>query len=327
MPRKKQKVLDLAASDELGLDEKPEEKPSRDWFLTLNHPTPQAIAEFEEFCSHGLVYACLCHEVGQKCGTPHMHVYFYMANTSVFSLVKRYFVHSQPNIQPARGTPTQSRQYLRGPHIYADETKTPKPLNKTFKEWGTLPVQGKRTDIDFARAAAYSGMSTKNFIRHATSYTSIKAFQLINTYEDPPFRTGMKVVWVYGPPEQGKSKFCFDSCLAKNDKRFFCPMDATHWEGYDGHQNVILEEFRSSFMPWADLLRLLDVYPMRVNCKFGSAPLVAKVIFINSVFSPLEVYSSIKEDRYQLYRRIFKCYHCFKEDGQYKREVVELPRE
>lgn len=77
------------------------------------------------------------------------------------------------------------------------------------------------------------------------------------------------------------------------------------WEGYDGHDDVIIDDYRRDFCKFRVLLHLLDHYPMRVECKGGSRQFRAKRLFITSPKSPTETWAGrTDEDLYQLTRRI-----------------------
>lgn len=67
------------------------------------------------------------------------------------------------------------------------------------------------------------------------------------------------------------------------------------WDGYQDQENVVLDEFRGG-IDVAHLLRWLDRYPVRVEIKGSSKPLVAKKIWITSNISPLMWYPLIDEE-------------------------------
>jgi len=57
------------------------------------------------------------------------------------------------------------------------------------------------------------------------------------------------------------------------------------WCGYQGEDNVIFDEFRGG-IDIAHLLRWFDRYPVRVEIKGSSVPLVASKIWITSNLAP-----------------------------------------
>ena len=41
----------------------------------------------------------------------------------------------------------------------------------------------------------------------------------------------------------------------------FRPLNYKWWEGYDGHEVVLLDDIRKDFCKFHELLTLLDIYP------------------------------------------------------------------
>lgn len=82
--------------------------------------------------------------------------------------------------------------------------------------------------------------------------------------------------------------------------------DLKWWNGYDGEEEVIFDEFRGDSCKFSELLRILDRYPYTVEVKGGFRQLLAKKIVITSCYAPETVYKKNEEDIKQLMRRIDK---------------------
>jgi len=67
------------------------------------------------------------------------------------------------------------------------------------------------------------------------------------------------------------------------------------WCGYHAQENVVIDEFRGG-IDVSHLLRWLDRYPVRVEVKGSSKPLVAKKIWITSNLSPVMWYPMLDEE-------------------------------
>jgi len=67
------------------------------------------------------------------------------------------------------------------------------------------------------------------------------------------------------------------------------------WCGYDGEENVVIDEFRGG-IDISHLLRWTDRYPVRVELKGSSKPLNCKKIWITSNLSPEMWYPLIDEE-------------------------------
>lgn len=133
-----------------------------------------------------------------------------------------------------------------------------------------------------------------DFLRYERGFRSYKGLIL----EQRSWATETVVVW--GPSGTGKSKFAWEQggpdayWLARpNSIRCF-------WDGYDGHETVVIDEFYG-WLPYTFMLRLLDRYPLRVETKGGSVPFVAKKVIITSNLCPVKWY---KEGLRSLRRRL-----------------------
>lgn len=76
------------------------------------------------------------------------------------------------------------------------------------------------------------------------------------------------------------------------------------WDGYLGQSNVVLDEFRGT-IDVAHILRWLDRYPVRVENKGGSLPLLATHFWITSNLDPRLWYPDLDDETLQaLLRRL-----------------------
>jgi len=67
------------------------------------------------------------------------------------------------------------------------------------------------------------------------------------------------------------------------------------WCSYKGQENVVLDEFRGA-IDVSHLLRWLDCYPVLVEIKGGSRPLLARKIWITSNLDPRLWYSDLDQE-------------------------------
>lgn len=76
------------------------------------------------------------------------------------------------------------------------------------------------------------------------------------------------------------------------------------WDGYRGHKNVVIDEFRGN-IEVSHLLRWFDKYPVIVEIKGGATVFKAEQIWITSNLHPLEWYPTLDEStRDALMRRL-----------------------
>lgn len=122
-------------------------------------------------------------------------------------------------------------------------------------------------------------------------------------YFEPKYnsRIEKEVYWIWGPPGAGKSKWVYD-----NFDNIYEPVNLKWWEGYDRHNTVFLDDFRDNLKyPFEHILKIMDRYPKRIECKGGSRQLVNKVLIFTSPFSPLNAFNErLNEEIQQIIRRI-----------------------
>ena len=107
-----------------------------------------------------------------------------------------------------------------------------------------------------------------------------------------------KIEWRYGPTKTGKT----EAALGENnkdydpDKHFIWPRDGDWCDQYDGHEEIIINDFRGNIMDYDKLIQLADVYNsfMRRRAR-APMPMKAKVIHINSPLSPQECFPNRHE--------------------------------
>jgi hypothetical protein len=107
------------------------------------------------------------------------------------------------------------------------------------------------------------------------------------------------VEYLLGAPGIGKSQ----AALRENPGAYWKNKSAW-WDGYQGHEVVILDEFDSTWFPWATLLKLLDSTPLNIEVKGGTVPFVAKKIVITTNRNPWDLYNRWKFPVEALFRRI-----------------------
>lgn len=106
-----------------------------------------------------------------------------------------------------------------------------------------------------------------------------------------------------GPTGTGKTRSVFQQAPDAYAKM----ANNIWWDGYDGDDNVLLDEYNSPWFTWNYLLRLLDRYPMLVEVKGGTVQFVARRIFITCNRDPREWYDRSHLNKYPveaLLRRI-----------------------
>lgn len=94
----------------------------------------------------------------------------------------------------------------------------------------------------------------------------------------------VKVFW--GSTGTGKSRKAWEEA---GEEAYCKDPRSKFWDGYQDQVNVVIDEFRGG-IDIAHLLRWFDRYPVRVEIKGSSRPLVAQSIWITSNLEPSKWY-------------------------------------
>lgn len=263
---------------------------SRGWCFTLHDYDEKDESFVQAVVCQYMVYG---HEECPDTGRKHLQGYVYFPKRGKrFKGVKALFPR-ETHIEAAKGSPSQNKAYC---------TKSDK---EGFFEFGDLPAQGKRSDIDDVREWIEQGDSMRQIVKKARSYQSMKAAEMILKYSDPiADRRDVEVYWFWGPTGAGKSHTARAEA-GPPASVFTAHATGQWWDGYDNHPVILIDDYRTNFCTFSWLLRLLDVYAMQLPIKGGFRDLRATKIYITSPKNPEETWSKrTPEDLQQLLRRI-----------------------
>jgi len=265
----------------------------RNYCFTINNYSAQ---EWDLCNTIECEYIVFAHENCPTTQTPHIQGYISFKHQKTFSAMKKIFPRA--NIREPDGTALQNQTYIVGPYQKGDKYK---PFNPDAVERGNCPVgAGKRTDLDSVKDKLKETGRMADVVEVATSYQSVRMAECILKYKEKPRDFKPHVSWYWGPTGTGKSKKAYEEMGLE---LYTCLSTGKWFEGYDAHENVLIDDMRKDFMKFHELLRLLDRYAMRVECKGGSRQFLAKRIIITSAFHPSTLFDT-REDLQQLLRRI-----------------------
>lgn len=268
------------------------------WCFTINRYSAEE-EFFLMFDLEPIKYIVYGHEVG-LCGTPHLQGYIECSYNVRLSTIVRWRGFERAHIEQAFGTAEQNRKYC---------TKT----DPNFFECGTIrPTrQGHRRDLDDVRRLAHhEGMRS---VVPWANYQQIRCAEKYLEYYEAKRTWVPEVIWLHGPTGVGKSRWAHEAypdAYTKSDS-------SKWWNGYDGHREVIWDDFRDNDVMFNDLLRLLDRYECRVETKGGMRQFIPRTIVITSNSPPDKLYNNVQSERKdQLLRRISKIVDMSNQAGQ-----------
>lgn len=212
--------------------------------------------------------------------------------------------------RPAKGSPTESKAYIKGP--YNKDGKS-KPENPDAVEVGTMPSQGKRNDLASFHQAIKDGKRGRQLsadhLPVIAKYPKLEQRLILEEDEETAWKNyedGMKpevhVIW--GKAGKGKSRKVVETFGRNVYIQGFGDGSAKSiwWDGYRGQDVILLDDFEGGVMSYKYLLRLLDRYPFRMQIKTGHCIKLAKKIYITANDPPEHWYPG--EDFAPLARRI-----------------------
>lgn len=275
---------------------------ARAWAVTLwDEDTPV-------FNPDTMSYLLYAPEICPKSGKHHFQTYVYWRHAKTMSAcIKSLDVETHPNVEAAKGSFQSNLNYIRGPYVSPDKSKT-KPFNPDWCEHGKQPSQGARADLIALRDAMASGETTvediiydKPDVYHMYGRTLHALDNRINRLK---WRTEMtEGIWYHGPTDAGKSHIAFKDYHP--DTHYVWHADKGWWDNYTGQDTVIMNDFRGE-IPYNYMLQLIDKWPMSVSRR-GTAPrqFVSKRILITCSKTPHNVFKNRDEedDIAQLLRR------------------------
>lgn len=255
--------------------------------FTINNYSEEELVNLQFHIGSECIYGIIGREVGEH-GTPHLQGYCEYRNPRSFKGLKEIFTRA--HIEKKRGTNVQAADYCK------------KDLD--FWESGTLEPesQGKRGDLQ----AISEHIQDNNGIRDMIECNLITSAQHLNVseklmkYMEPQRDRKPLIYWLFGPSGSGKTRAAIDACV----KPWIANGSLQWFDGYDGQEDVIFDDFRTSDVDFHMLLRLLDRYPINVPIKGAYRAFKPLRIFITTPQSITETYNWIGEDVQQLHRRV-----------------------
>lgn len=182
-------------------------------------------------------------------------------------------------------------------YVWKDDTSMGE---ETRFEIGTMPIQrNEKKDWEQVWNNAKRGalMEIPADIR-VRSYKTLR--QIEKDHMDPVAMVRKTVVY-WGASGLGKSRRAWYEATFRAYPK---SPTSIYWDGYQGHDNVVIDEFRGG-INISHMLRWLDRYPVCVECKFGACILAAKSIWITSNIPPEDWYPDVDDTtRQALLRRL-----------------------
>jgi len=208
-------------------------------------------------------------------GNPHYQGYLELHNAKSIKSIQRSIGDPQAHLEERKGTAQEARNYC-----MKLESRLEEPV-----EHGQISQQGKRSDLDRAIEVIKETKSMERLAQECPReiIKFHRGLSTLNILLNPPQHRPKPQITVYwGVPGSGKSYRAF----MQEPNAYVCTDNLNGWfDGYDGHEAVIFDEFRGLF-PFSDMLRLLDHYPLRLPVKGGFVAVSAFRFIFTSNLGP-----------------------------------------
>lgn len=212
-------------------------------------------------------------EVG-KSGTPHLQCYVEMKKRITFGALHKLLVGF--HIEQRRGTQAEAIAYCK--------------KDGDFVEYGTPRAGSSSRTVKELRDEIGKGLTVRSlFDDDDITSSQLRNYENMVRYFEPKRCSDQPTVvdWYYGSSGSGKTRTC----------RQLYPDAYVHhgnlkwWEGYDGHAEIIIDDFRPHQMvDYEAFLGLLDRHEFRVETKGGSRQMRAQQICVTSLHHPGDMF-------------------------------------
>lgn len=264
---------------------------AKNWCFTFNNPTSTDLpVDWKQ-----LLYRIYQTEQGVN-GTIHLQGFCSFHKRLTLKHVRELLPLAHWEV--ARGSPLTNYQYCTKP-----DTRVGTPVE--FGQIQGIQSQGHRTDIADAIQKILSDRYYKGsqlmedypglFVRYPRLIGQVRSTR------EPHSRTaGITCQLLFGAPGTGKSRYVY----AKHPQAFRKP-SGNWFDGYEGQDDILLEDFDSTTLDHQHLLTLLDRYPLSAPVKGSFVSIHASSFFITSNNEPQDWYP----DEYQRKRFLLRAIH------------------
>lgn len=223
-------------------------------------------------------------EIAPTTGKVHWQSYAEWFKPMSFTAIKKFFRDNTVHIENAKFDFETNKGYCM--------------KDGDFKEFGTpaCMTQGERVDLVSVRDHYEAGGTHRQLVDNGEHLMTIARYSkfcgmLKSMYTEP--RSTMTELHIYwGPTGTGKtSRANFE---AREFGTVYFKPAGKWWDGYEQEDSVLIEDFRGE-IALAEMLRLIDRMPLRVQVKGGFEHFTSKRVYITSNTSPDEWFNTMQK--------------------------------
>lgn len=237
------------------------------------------VAKLRQYGHNECVYMIFGYETCPKTGRPHLQGFSCWENPRSLKKFKEE-VSPSLHMEKMLGNHQQASDYCK----YEDYPHCTKP-NK-YEEFGELPVQGERTDWRVAVSQIKEGADIGEVVEFQPQLLpAIRALERFKALSLKPKHRDVKVIVLWGGAGSGKTRWAYE-----NYPDLYSKPRGEWWDGYTGQTAILLDDYYG-YLPYSEMLRVLDRYPYNAQVKGGYVWAQWDTVIITSNKHPREWYS------------------------------------
>lgn len=169
--------------------------------------------------------------------------------------------------------------------------------------------QGKRTDIAGMvdaikagkRAYACLEQDPDTFVKYHRGLAEVR--RIVAQHSATKIRKDLAVTVYWGEAGTGKTRRVYDTHGIDNVFTVVADNGACWFDGYEGQDVLLIDDFKG-WIAYSMLLKLLDIYPLRLPVKGSYTYAAWTKVYITSNYAPTEWYADPSLDHAALKRRL-----------------------
>jgi len=249
-------------------------------------------------------------------GTVHYQGYLECSSSRSLRQLKRLPGYHRAHFEVARGTREENIKYC---------SKEESRIEGPFVEGKPGGKQGKRSDLDRLKDVLLRGgddrdcieVSFGSFVRYHRGLDRVRNCIRGKRSAKPT------VLVFFGPSGSNKTRRAHEAGQGK----VYWKDNSKWWDGYQGEETVIWDDFDGDSFPFRDLLRVTDRYPVRGQVKGSYAELTFSAIIFTADRHPRYWYDIGEMEYRQLERRINYVVEFKMEDAKLPAQPIVVPAE
>lgn len=175
---------------------------------------------------------------------------------------------------------------------------------------GEFVSRGCRTDLEHLRMDIKDGQSnyeimekyTGDYMRYHSGIEKVRT--IYEKEKGMKLRLNLNVIVLIGKAGVGKTRYVLEKHGMDNVYIVDCGGDSKFlFNGYDNEKVLLIDDF-NGWIQYTYLLRILDIYPLKLNVKNGIKYALWDTVYITSNAKPVYWYQHFSDN---LKRRIGKC--------------------